>query len=77
LQEASPEMMETLKKLRTKITIGVVGGSDLEKQKEQLGSNSPSHPTRFKMCLSHENISEPFPAELFTSPLDSPILESI
>eukprot|EP01122_Echinamoeba_exundans_P006663 TRINITY_DN1921_c0_g1_i4.p1 TRINITY_DN1921_c0_g1~~TRINITY_DN1921_c0_g1_i4.p1 ORF type:complete len:222 (-),score=60.58 TRINITY_DN1921_c0_g1_i4:66-731(-) len=32
-------MMETLKKLRTKITIGVVGGSDLEKQKEQLGSN--------------------------------------
>jgi len=38
---SSPETLEYLKKLREKITIGVVGGSDLPKQKEQLG-DSPS-----------------------------------
>ncbi len=32
-----PPMMTTLKKLRQKVNIGVVGGSDLPKQKEQLG----------------------------------------
>jgi phosphomannomutase len=32
-------MVERLKKLRGEITIGVVGGSDLVKQKEQLGEN--------------------------------------
>jgi phosphomannomutase len=33
----SPEMMETLKELRKKIAVGIVGGSDLPKQEEQLG----------------------------------------
>lgn len=32
-----PEMIETLKELRKHYTIGTVGGSDLSKQKEQLG----------------------------------------
>jgi phosphomannomutase len=32
-------MQECIKKLRSQITIGVVGGSDLVKQKEQLGEN--------------------------------------
>ncbi|TMW61105.1 hypothetical protein Poli38472_013568 [Pythium oligandrum] len=36
-KDASPEMLHRLKKLRESITIGVVGGSDLVKQKEQLG----------------------------------------
>ncbi|KAJ0395929.1 hypothetical protein P43SY_009334 [Pythium insidiosum] len=36
---ASPEVHARLKKLREQITIGVVGGSDLVKQKEQLGDN--------------------------------------
>lgn len=36
--EATPEMMAFLKTLRTKITVGIVGGSDLPKQEEQLGS---------------------------------------
>ncbi|CCF57356.1 hypothetical protein KAFR_0C03640 [Kazachstania africana CBS 2517] len=33
----SPEVKETLKKLRQKVCIGFVGGSDLSKQLEQLG----------------------------------------
>lgn len=32
-------MTERIAKLRQQITIGVVGGSDLVKQKEQLGEN--------------------------------------
>ncbi len=35
----SPEILEILKKLRSKATIGFVGGSDLKKQVEQLGDN--------------------------------------
>lgn len=33
-------MKDTLAKLRTKVAIGFVGGSDLVKQYEQLGSTS-------------------------------------
>ncbi|KAI9919910.1 hypothetical protein PsorP6_015683 [Peronosclerospora sorghi] len=36
---ATIEMLERLQKLRESITIGVVGGSDLVKQKEQLGED--------------------------------------
>ena len=32
-------MKEFLSKLRTVVKVGVVGGSDLSKQKEQLGDN--------------------------------------
>lgn len=34
---ATPEMITFLSKLRSKIYIGMVGGSDLQKQREQLG----------------------------------------
>lgn len=37
--KATPEMLQTLSDLRKKCTIGVVGGSDLPKQKDQLGDN--------------------------------------
>lgn len=37
--KASPEMLQVLKDLRKKCTVGVVGGSDLPKQKDQLGEN--------------------------------------
>ena len=37
--EVEPEMTEFLKLLRTKVVIGVVGGSDLIKQQEQMGKN--------------------------------------
>jgi phosphomannomutase len=35
--EVTRDTMETLKELRKKITVGIVGGSDLPKQEEQLG----------------------------------------
>lgn len=37
--EVSDEMRDLLKELRKKVVIGFVGGSDLAKQKEQLGNN--------------------------------------
>ena len=41
-QLASPEMLELLQHLRHKVAIGFVGGSDLAKQQEQLGSTGSS-----------------------------------
>ena len=35
----TPEMKEFLYELRRQVAVGVVGGSDLVKQKEQLGEN--------------------------------------
>lgn len=37
--EASREMKEFLTRLRTKTTVGIIGGSDLVKQQEQMGHN--------------------------------------
>ncbi|KAI8855071.1 eukaryotic phosphomannomutase [Chytridium lagenaria] len=39
-QDISPEMLKTLADLRKKVVIGFVGGSDLVKQKEQIGNNA-------------------------------------
>jgi len=39
LQDADAEMLEILKALRKIVTVGVVGGSDLVKQNEQLGGD--------------------------------------
>ena len=36
--EVEDKMMDVLKALREKITVGIVGGSDLPKQEEQLGA---------------------------------------
>jgi phosphomannomutase len=36
--EVTPDMMAFMKDLSTKITVGIVGGSDLPKQEEQLGA---------------------------------------
>ncbi|KAG0434294.1 Phosphomannomutase [Dictyocoela muelleri] len=38
-QKAIPEILEMLNEARKHVYIGFVGGSDLEKQKEQVGSN--------------------------------------
>ena len=35
--EVTPDMMQFMKDLSKKITVGIVGGSDLPKQEEQLG----------------------------------------
>lgn len=48
----SPETLTFLKQLREKITIGVVGGSDLVKQKEQLGDS----PNMFDYCFSENGL---------------------
>lgn len=41
--KVSPEMLDFLKKLHEKVDIGIVGGSDLPKIKEQLGENLLSY----------------------------------
>lgn len=38
-QHADPEVIAFLKELRKHVFTGMVGGSDLEKQKEQLGND--------------------------------------
>lgn len=37
--EATPEMNAFLQRLRSKVSVGIVGGSDLSKQQEQMGAN--------------------------------------
>ena len=39
-QVAPPEIPAFLKRLLTKVDVGIVGGSDLSKQQEQLGKDS-------------------------------------
>lgn len=48
----SPETLTFLKALREKIAIGVVGGSDLVKQKEQLGDS----PNLFDWCFAENGL---------------------
>ncbi|KAI5960286.1 PMM1 [Candida pseudojiufengensis] len=50
----SPEMKETLAKLRKKVVIGFVGGSDLSKQVEQLGPNVLQD---FDYCFSENGLT--------------------
>lgn len=38
-KHVTPEVKEFLARLREKVKVGIVGGSDLVKQKEQLGQN--------------------------------------
>jgi hypothetical protein len=37
LQKIEPEMVEIIAELRKKVTVGIVGGSDMPKQREQMG----------------------------------------
>lgn len=39
LQKATPDMHQFLNELRQRVRVGVVGGSDLDKIKEQLGDD--------------------------------------
>ncbi|CAH2350593.1 phosphomannomutase [[Candida] railenensis] len=52
--EISDEMRQTLKKLREKVVIGFVGGSDLSKQVEQLGPNVLQD---FDYCFSENGLT--------------------
>lgn len=52
-QVVSPEMLALLQKLREKVVIGFVGGSDLVKQQEQLGVNGLNGMFNFSLFQNH------------------------
>ncbi|EGS18774.1 uncharacterized protein CTHT_0053830 [Thermochaetoides thermophila DSM 1495] len=54
---ASPEMLDLLKRLRQKVAIGFVGGSDLAKQQEQLGSAEVDVTTMFDFCFAENGLT--------------------
>ncbi|EER24750.1 Phosphomannomutase [Coccidioides posadasii str. Silveira] len=53
---ASPEMLQLLSQLRHKCAIGYVGGSDLAKQQEQLGSQTTSVTSLFDFCFAENGL---------------------
>ena len=54
---ASPEMLQVLSALRHKCAIGFVGGSDLVKQQEQLGTPSLPVTTMFDFCFAENGLT--------------------
>ncbi|OAL34474.1 hypothetical protein AYO20_06317 [Fonsecaea nubica] len=69
-QSASAEMLKTLSKLRHKCAIGFVGGSDLAKQQEQLGTPSLPVTTLFDFCFAENGLTayrlgKPMPSNSF------------
>jgi len=56
-QHATPEMIELLSQIRSKVAIGFVGGSDLSKQQEQLGDASTSVIDLFDFCFSENGLT--------------------
>ncbi|KAK3328977.1 eukaryotic phosphomannomutase [Apodospora peruviana] len=57
--DASPEMLNLLTRLRQKVAIGFVGGSDLVKQQEQLGdpAGGVNVTTLFDFCFSENGLT--------------------
>lgn len=49
-QRVTPDMAEFLQKLKTRVRVGVVGGSDLSKIKEQLGNDGETHSMSVFAC---------------------------
>ncbi|KAK4158450.1 eukaryotic phosphomannomutase [Chaetomidium leptoderma] len=67
---ASPEILDLLSRLRQKVAIGFVGGSDLVKQQEQLGSSEVNVTSLFDFCFSENGLTayrqgEPLPSNSF------------
>ncbi|KAK5090599.1 Phosphomannomutase 1 [Lithohypha guttulata] len=56
-QSASPEMLKLLLQLREKCAIGFVGGSDLVKQQEQLGTPSVPVTSLFDFCFAENGLT--------------------
>lgn len=50
-------MLNLLERLRQKVAIGFVGGSDLVKQQEQLGSASVNVTTMFDFCFAENGLT--------------------
>ena len=57
LQTVSPEMLQLLSALSHKVAIGFVGGSDLAKQQEQLGTASIPVTTLFDFCFAENGLT--------------------
>jgi phosphomannomutase len=53
---ATPEMLQVLSALRHKVAIGYVGGSDLAKQQEQLGTPSLPVTSMFDFCFPENGL---------------------
>ncbi|KAK4147610.1 eukaryotic phosphomannomutase [Dichotomopilus funicola] len=54
---ASPEILNLLARLRQKVAIGFVGGSDLAKQQEQLGTPEINVTTLFDFCFAENGLT--------------------
>ena len=50
-------MLQLLSELRHKVAIGFVGGSDLAKQQEQLGTSDISVTTQFDFCFAENGLT--------------------
>lgn len=50
-------MLNLLARLRNKVAIGFVGGSDLVKQQEQLGSADVDVKTLFDFCFAENGLT--------------------
>ncbi|KAF2454785.1 eukaryotic phosphomannomutase [Lineolata rhizophorae] len=56
-KSASPSMLQLLSELRHKVAIGSVGGSDLAKQQEQLGSANVDVKNMFDFCFAENGLT--------------------
>ncbi|KAI0193078.1 phosphomannomutase [Xylaria flabelliformis] len=56
-RSATPEMLATLAALRQKVAIGYVGGSDLSKQQEQLGTADRPVTSMFDFSFSENGLT--------------------
>lgn len=66
-RNVSPEMLQLLSALRHKCAIGFVGGSDLIKQQEQLGTPSIPVTSLFDFCFSENGLTAYRMGELLES----------
>jgi phosphomannomutase len=76
-QSVKPEMLTLLSALRHKMAIGFVGGSNLVKQQEQLGTPSINVTTLFDYCFAENGLTAyklgvPLPSQSFIKWLGEP-----
>ena len=57
MQDVAPEMLALLSALRHKCAIGFVGGSDLAKQQEQLGTRTLPVTSLFDFCFAENGLT--------------------
>ncbi|GAB7359357.1 hypothetical protein MBLNU230_g6008t1 [Neophaeotheca triangularis] len=55
--KAAPEMLQLLSALRHKVAIGYVGGSDMQKQQEQLATPDIPVSTLFDFCFAENGLT--------------------